>query len=319
MQDLYPEVEPYDDGWLDAGEGNRIYWEACGNPNGKPALFLHGGPGSGSSSGARRFFDPDAYRIVLFDQRGCGRSTPHAGDLHTDLSVNTTEHLLRDIESLRRHLGIDRWLVLGGSWGSTLGLAYTERNPRHVTELILRAVTLTRRSDIEWLYRGLATRFPDQWARFRAGVPKRDRDGDLVEAYFRLLHDPDPAVRAKAAQDFHDWEAAAVSVDPQAKPPPQWASPEHRMARARIVTHYFRHNAWLEDGILLKEAAALAGVPGVLVHGRLDAGAQLDAAVELARVWPDADLVIVEGAGHSAVDPGMSEAVVAATDRFART
>ena len=315
----YPEVEPYDHGLLDVGDESRIYWELCGNPEGKPAVVLHGGPGSGCSTGMRRFFDPTAYRIVLFDQRGCGRSTPHASDLRTDLSVNTTEHLLRDIELLRRHLGIDRWLIFGGSWGSTLGLAYAERNPQRVTEIVLVGVTMTRRSEIDWLVRGVAPLFPERWSRFQAGVPELERDGDLVEAYHRLLHDPDPAVRTRAASDWHDWEAALLSVDPNAKPSPQWSQPDFRLARARIVTHYFRHDAWLKDGILLREAAALGGIPGVLVHGRLDLGSPLVTAWELAQAWPNSELVIVRGAGHSSADPGMSEAAIVATDRFAKT
>ncbi len=319
MQELYPEIEPDDHGLLDVGAGNRIYWEVCGNPEGKPAVVLHGGPGSGCSTGARRFFDPDAYRIVLFDQRGCGRSTPPASDLRTELSVNTTEHLLGDIELLRQHLGIDQWLIFGGSWGSTLGLAYAERNPQRVSEIVLVGVTMTRRSEIDWLYEGVAPLFPEQWLRFQGGVPELERDYDLVEAYHRLLHDPDPAVRAKAAKDWHDWEAALLSIDPNAKAPPPWSQPDFRMGRARIVTHYFRHGAWLEDGILLREADALAGIPGVMVQGRLDLGAPLVTAWELAQAWPDSELVIVQGAGHSAADPGMSKAAVAATDRFART
>ena len=318
MAVLYPEIEPYDHGMLDVGDGNLVYWEVCGNPDGKPAVAFHGGPGSGCSTGVRRYFDPGAYRIVLFDQRGCGRSTPHASNLNTDLSVNTTEHLLADIELLRRHLGIDRWLLFGGSWGSSLGLACAERNPHRVTEIVFVGVTTTRRSEIDWLYRGVAPLFPEQWTRFRAGVPAAERDGDLVEAYHRLLHDPDPAVRAKAAKDWHDWEAALLSVDPDAKPDPQWSRPEFQMARARIVTHYFRHNAWLEDGILLREAGSLAGIPGIMVHGRLDLGSPLVTAWELAQAWPDGKLVVVNGAGHTPTDPGMSEAVVAATDHFAK-
>jgi proline iminopeptidase len=318
MQELYPEIQPHDHGMLNVGDGNRIYWEVCGNPDGKPAVFLHGGPGSGCSTGARRFFAPDAYRVVLFDQRGCGRSTPHASDLRTDLSVNTTEYLLGEIELLGQHLGIEQWLIFGGSWGSTLGLAYAERHPQRVTEVVLVGVTTTRRSEIGWLYRGIAPLFPEQWVRFQGGVPELEPDGDLVEGYYRLLHDPDPAVRAKAAKDWHEWDAALLSVDPDAKPPVQWSQPDFRMARARIVTHYFRHNAWLEDGILLREADSLGGIPGVMVHGRLDLGSPLVTAWELAQAWPDSELVIVRGAGHSSADPGMSEAAIAATDRFAR-
>jgi proline iminopeptidase len=188
-----------------------------------------------------------------------------------------------------------------------------------VTEVVLVGVTMTRRSEIHWLYRGIAPLFPEEWVRFRGGVPEREPDGDLVEAYYRLLHHPDPAVRAKAAKDWHEWEAALLSVDPNARPPPQWSQPDFRMARARIVTHYFRHHAWLEDDILLRKADALRGIPGILVHGRLDLGSPLVTAWELARAWPNSELVIVRGAGHSSADPGMSEAAIAATDRFART
>lgn len=266
----------------------------------------------------RRYFDPRAYRIVLFDQRGCGRSTPHASDLRTDLSVNTTEHLLADIELLRKHLGIDRWLLFGGSWGSTLGLAYAERNPYRVTEIVLAGVTMTRRSEIEWLYRGVAPLFPEQWSRFRAGVPDDERDDDLVEAYFRLLQNPDSAIRLKAAKDWCDWESALVSLNPDVKPDPRRSEPAFQLAFARIVTHFFRHGAWLEDGILLRQAGALAGIPGILVHGRLDLAAPLVTAWELAQAWPDSHLLIVSRAGHSSANRGMSEALIAATDRFAR-
>jgi proline iminopeptidase len=302
---------------LDVGDGNRVHWEVSGNPAGQPAVLLHGGPGSGSSPGARRFFDPRAYRIVQFDQRGCGRSTPHASEPHTDLSVNTTEHLLGDLERLRSHLGIDRWLVFGVSWGCTLALAHAERHPDRVRALLLAGVTMTRRSEIDWLYRQVAPLLPEAWARFSDGVPASVRDGDLVEAYHRLLHSPDPLEREKAARDWHDWEAASLSVDPAATLPPGWADPDFRLARARIVTHYFRHAAWLDEGALLRGASALAAIPGVMVQGRLDLQGPLTTAWELARAWPRADLVIVDGAGHSARDAGMTEAIVAATDRFA--
>jgi proline iminopeptidase len=225
--------------------------------------------------------------------------------------------LLADIERLRQRLEIDRWLVFGVSWGSTLGIAYAERNPQRVTEIVLAGVTTTRRSEIAWLYHGVAPLFPAQWARFRAGVPAAEREGDLVAAYYRLLQNPDPAVRAEAASDWCEWESALESVDPDAKPDLRRLTPAFQMAFARIVTHYFHHNAWLEEGVLLREAGALAGIPGVMVQGRLDLGAPLVTAWELAQVWPDGELVIVAGAGHSTSDPGMTEAVIAATDRFA--
>lgn len=316
---LYPEIEPYDHGLLDVGDGNRIYWETCGSPDGKPVVALHGGPGSGCTPGMRRYFDPAAYRIILFDQRNCGRSLPHASDPAADLSTNTTGHLLKDMEALRQHLAVERWMLFGGSWGATLALAYAERYTDRVTEIVLWGVTMTRPSEIDWLYHGVAPLFPEQWDRFRAGVPVSERDGNLVEAYYRLLHDPDPAVRAKAALDFHRWEFALMSLDPDAPFGPRWSQPDFRLARARIVTHYFRNNAWLEDGMLLREAGTLSGIPGIMVQGRLDLGSPLVTAWELSHAWPGSELVIVGGAGHSPNDPGMTDAIVAATDRFART
>ena len=315
MPTLYPEIESYVHGLLDVGNGNQIYWESCGNPEGKPALVLHGGPGSGCSLRMRRYFNPDAYRIVLFDQRNCGRSTPHASDPATDLCFNTTEHLLQDIEQLRQHLGIDRWLVFGGSWGSTLALAYAERHPERVTEIVLVGVTTTRRTEIDWLYHGVAPLFPAEWARFQAGVPVDQRTGDLVADYYRLLNHPDPAVRNQAALDWVTWEDSLVSADPAYRPAPP--EPHWAMAFARIVTHYFHHNAWLAEEQLLRNADKLAGIPGVMVQGRLDFGGPLMTAWELAQAWPAGKLVVIQGAGHTAQDAGMTEAVIAATDGFA--
>lgn len=315
---LYPEIEPYDSGMLDVGEGNRLYWETSGNPEGMAAIGLHGGPGSGSSAGMRRSFDPQKYRIILLDQRGAGQSTPSAADFNTDMSVNTTAHLLGDLERLRDRLGVDRWLMLGHSWGTTLALAYAEQHPNNVAALVLIGVTTTRRSEIDWLYRDIAPMFPAEWAAFRLGVPVDRRDGDLVAAYHDRLNDPDSLVREQAAVDFHTWDTASVSVTAQSDSPP--ATPEQlrrRLARARIVTHYFHNNAWLDDGILLRNAHRLAGIPGVMIQGRLDLQAPLKTAWELAAAWPDGELVIVENAGHSSGDGGMAEAIVAVTDRLA--
>ena len=195
----YPPIEPYDTGMLDAGDGNLIYWETCGNPDGVPVLIVHGGPGSGCTTSVRSAFNPERYRIILFDQRNCGRSTPHASDPDADMSVNTTPHLIADMERLREHLGIERWLLHGGSWGSTLVLAYAERNPQRVSEIVISSVTMTRRSEIDWLYRGVAQFFPEAWAQFQAGVPETDRDGDLVAAYARLMESRDPDIRTCAA------------------------------------------------------------------------------------------------------------------------
>lgn len=319
MTTLYPDIEPYAHGMLDVGDGNLVYWEVCGNPQGKPALLLHGGPGSGCTPGMRRLFDPTRYRVVLFDQRNCGRSTPHASDPATSLAANTTPHLLADIELLRTTLGIERWLVFGMSWGSTLALAYAESHPDRVSEIVLAAVTTTRPGEIDWLYHGAGRFFPEAWERFRDGVPSAERDGNVVEAYARLLEHADPAVREQAAASWCAWEDAVVATNPAAGPNPRYADPRFRMAFARIVTHYFRHNAWLEDGQLLRDADRLSGIPGVLIHGRLDISSPLETAWQLAQAWVDSELVIVERSGHSSAEPGMAEAIVAATDRFAPT
>ena len=318
MAELYPPLEPHDSGMLDVGDGHRVYWETCGNPAGRPALVLHGGPGSGCSHNARRYFDPDAYRIVLFDQRGSGRSTPHASAPDVDLATNTTAHLLADIERLRRLLGIERWLVLGGSWGSTLALAYAEMHPERVSALVLFSVATTTAREIEWITRGVGVFFPEPWRRFCDGVPEDQRAGSLVEAYHRLLMDPDPAIHAKAARDWCDWEIALVAVHPGHAPHPRYEDPAFRLSFARLVTHYWRHRAWLEEGALARDAGRLAGVPGVLIHGRLDIGGPLVTPWRIKERWPGSELVVVGEAGHDARDPGMAESIVAATDRFAR-
>jgi proline iminopeptidase len=317
MPGLYPEVEPHDHGMLEAGDEQLVYWEVCGNPNGKPAVVLHGGPGSGCTPGWRRYFDPDAYRIVLLDQRGCGRSRPHASDPDTDLSINTTAHLIEDIERLRDFLGVDRWLVFGGSWGSTLGLAYAERHPGRVSEMVLFAVVTTGRREVEWVTREAGRLFPAAWARFRDGVPAAEREGSLVDAYSRLLRDPDPIVCEKAARGWCDWEDAHVAVRSDHGPNPRYEDPVFRLCFARLVTHYWLHARFLEEGALLRDADRLAGIPGVLVHGRLDVSSPLDIPWQFAQAWPDSTLVVVDEAGHSSDEPGMVDAMVRATDRFA--
>lgn len=318
MDGLYPPIEPYDHGMLDTGDGNSVYWETCGNPNGKPALFVHGGPGGGCTARHRRLFDPEAYRIVLFDQRGCGRSRPHASDPATDMSVNTTQYLLDDMERLREQLGIDRWLLFGGSWGSTLVLAYAERHPERVSQIVIPAVTTFRRYEIDWLYRGAGRFLPEEWARFRAGVPEADRDGDLLAAYARLMADPDPRVRENAAAAWCAWEDAVLSPEPNGPPTPFSDKPTAAMhALVRICAHYFSNGAFLEEGALLRDAGRLAGIPGVLIHGRLDMSCPADTAWELARAWPDAELHIVDDAGHKGSDE-FNRRVRDAIDRFAR-
>ena len=317
MTDLYPEIEPYEHGMLDVGDGELVYWEACGNPHGKAAVVLHGGPGSGCTPQLRRLFDPAAYRVVLFDQRGCGRSTPHASEPDVDLANNNTGNLIADIELLRRHLDIERWLVFGGSWGSTLALAYAETHPDRVTEMILFGITTGRHSEFDWTFRGgLAAFFPEQWDRLREGVLAVERDGDIVEAYHRLLHDPDPAVCRRATEAWCTWESATPTWPPATGLAERFRDPAYALAFARIVTHYVRHNAWLEDGILLRDAGRLSDIPGILVNGRFDFQAPIGNAWELKRVWPRAELVIVDDAGHWA-SPGLARELIRATDRFA--
>ncbi len=302
---------------LNVGDGQLIYWETSGNPDGKPVVALHGGPGSGSTPGRRRLFDPEAYLIIQFDQRGAGRSTPHAGDPATDLSTNTTQHLIADMERLREHLGVERWLVWGGSWGVTLGLAYAERYPEQVSEMILTSVTMTRPADVHWLYHEVGRYFPEQWQRFRTGVPEAERDGDLVAAYYRLLNEStDTAARERAARDWCTWEDDVLSNEPGWQPNPRFDDPVFRMAFARIVSHYFHHGAGLADGQILRDAARLAGIPGVLIHGRFDLGGPADVAWLLARAWPDAELHLV-ATGHAGGEE-MAVRMFEATNRFAR-
>jgi proline iminopeptidase len=318
MPDLYSPVAPYEHAMLEVGDGNRVYWETCGNPGGKPAVVLHGGPGSGCTPWHRRLFDPAAYRIVLFDQRGCGRSTPHASASGAELASNTTQNLVADMESLRTHLQIDRWTLAGGSWGSTLALAYAEQHPSRVSEIVLWGVTTGRHQEFDWTFRGgLAVLFPEQWERLREGVPEAERDGDIVEACARLLHDPDPAIRERAALAWCAWESATPDWPPAHRLAPRFTDPAYRLAFARIVTHYVRHNAWLEDGVLLRNAAALADIPGVMVSGRYDFQAPLGWAWELRRVWLRTEHVVVEDAGHSATNAAITQELVRATDAFA--
>ncbi|WP_205926290.1 MULTISPECIES: prolyl aminopeptidase [unclassified Rhizobium] len=311
---LYPDTIPFDEGLLDVGDGQRIYWMLSGNPEGVPVLILHGGPGSGSSAGTRRYFDPQYYWIIQFDQRGCGRSLPHASEPESDLSANTTWHSIADIEQLRLELGVERWTVFGNSWGCTLALIYAETHPHHVDGLLLVGVTMTRQSEIDWLYRGLGRFFPQEWARFRAAVPQEDRDGDPVAAYYRLLCDPDPATHVKAARDWHEWEAASILIDPRATLSPRWSDPHYLTARARIITHYFHHLAWLEDRQILRDIHRLAGIPCAMIQGRLDLEAPLVTAWELSQAWPEAKLVIVANAAHSMAVTEMTTAIIRVTD-----
>ncbi|MER7408840.1 prolyl aminopeptidase [Streptomyces cacaoi] len=318
---MFGHIEPYDSGMLDVGDGNRVYWEVCGNPEGKPALVVHGGPGSGCGVGWRRLFDPARYRIVLFDQRGCGRSTPHASDPATPMRHNTTWHLVADMERLREHLGVERWLLHGGSWGSTLLLAYAEAHPHRVSQIVIAAVTTTQRREIDWLYRGVGRYFPGQWERFRtAAGASADASGvELAAAYARLTGHPDAAVRERATREWCAWEDTVLLGETGGATRPYSGRPSRdRLGLVRICAHYFSNGAWLEEGALLRDADRLAGIPGVLVHGRLDLGGPLETAWELARAWPDAELTVVEDAGHLGTEE-TGRRITAALDRFAAT
>jgi proline iminopeptidase len=311
---MYPAIEPYESGMLAVGSGHSIYWEVCGNPGGMPAVVLHGGPGSGCTPGARRYFDPAAYRVVLFDQRNAGRSRPHASESTVDLSTNTTEHLIADMELLRETLGIPRWLLSGASWGSVLGIAYAQRFPERVSAAVFAGVAAGRRAETDLLSRGLGPMFPAAFARFRDGVPPAERDGDLAAAYLRLLFDPDPAVRDRAARGWCDWEDA---IQPTSPPNPRYDDAAFRLAFARVVTHYFSHRSWLPDGVLLREAGRLAGIPAVLVQGTLDLSNLIGTPWLLHAAWPGSELVLVGETGHGGSD-ALAAARVAALDRFAR-
>jgi len=313
---VFRPAEPYDSGLLDAGDGHRVYWEVCGNPAGRPAVYLHGGPGSGATAGARRYFDPDAYRVVLFDQRGSGRSRPLASEPDADLSTNTTAHLIADIERLRELHGADRWTVLGISWGTTLGLAYAQAHPRRVAALVLAAVSTDTSREVEWITRDVGRIFPREWDRFAAAVPGRLRHLPLADAYAALLFDPDPVVRDQAAREWCAWEDAHVSLAPGHTPSQRYQDPEFRLRFARLVTHYWRHAAFLEDGQLLRGAAGLAGIPGVLIHGRYDVSSPLDIAWQLSRTWPGSELRVIDDEGHGG--SGFNTAITSALTELAR-
>ena len=315
--ELYPPIEPYDQGMLVVGDGNAIAWEVSGARNGKPAVVVHGGPGQGCSPNMRRAFDPERYRIILFDQRGCGRSTPHASDPATEMRFNTTEHLVVDMEMLREHLGVERWLLCGGSWGSALAVAYAERHPSRVSEVVLNSVTTARRSEAAWLYGGLARFFPEAAGRCRGHVPEA-RDHDVIEAYARRLEHPQESVRLLAARAWCDWEDAVLSLEPgSTRAPFADLSPRDMLALVRICTHYLRHGAWLAEGALIDDAGGLRWIPGVLIHGRRDLTCPVDTAYLLARAWPGARLIVLDDAGHLGSD-SKRRALLDALDGFAR-
>ncbi|QIS10822.1 prolyl aminopeptidase [Nocardia arthritidis] len=317
MRILYPELEPYDTGMLDVGAGDKVYWEVSGNPAGKPVIFVHGGPGGGTEPFHRRFFDPKRYRIVLFDQRGCGRSTPHIAD-GASLDANNTQNLIADMELLREHLGIERWQVFGGSWGSTLGLAYAQTHPERVTELVLRGIFLLRRKELDWFYNGgIAALFPDEWEKYLAPVPAAERDGDLIEAYHRLLHSPAPEIAQEAAVTWSVYEGSTSSLLPKPNRVSESAEPRFALAFARIENHYFRNGGFLEEGQLLRDIGKIAHIPAVIVQGRYDVVCPATSAWDLHRAWPGSVLHIVPDAGHASNEPGIVDRLVEATDGFA--
>ncbi len=308
-RELYPAIEPYETGMLPVGDGHTLYYEVSGNPKGKPVVFLHGGPGGGTQPLQRRFFDPARYRIVLFDQRGAGQSTPSGS-----LEANTTGHLVQDIETLRRHLGITRWVVFGGSWGSTLALSYAGAHPEACVALVVRGIWLGRKRDIDWWIYGLNRIYPDHWEAFAGHLPPWERD-DLVEGYVRRLSDPDPKIHMPAAIAWRRFDQSASTLLPREDDPAP-AGPR-TLAVARIEAHYVRHLAFLEDSELLRGVGRFRHVPGVIVHGRYDMIAPVEGAFALARAWPEARFILVEGESHSVADPGIRRALLDATDRFA--
>ncbi len=309
---LYPEIDPFASGKLAVGSPHEIYWEQSGNPNGKPVVFLHGGPGGGTEPRHRRFFDPSVYRIVLFDQRGCGRSTPHAC-----LDDNTTWDLVDDIERLREHLSIDRWQVFGGSWGSTLGLAYAQKHPDRVTEMVLRGIFTFLPDEVDWFYRtGTSVLFPDAYAEFIGALPPQERD-DPIAAYHRRLVSPDASVRREAARTWSRWECRVATLLPDDALLTHCDDPSFSLAFARIESHYFVHDGFLDDPRqLLTDVAKIRHIPAVIVHGRYDVICPVRNAWRLHRAWPDSKLVVVADAGHSANEPGIGRALVEATDAF---
>lgn len=313
LRTLYPPIEPYESGWLDVGDGHRIHYERCGTPGAKPAVFLHGGPGGGKSPGHRRLFDPAKYDVLLFDQRGCGQSTPHAS-----LHDNTTFDLVADIEKLRTHLGLERWQVVGGSWGSTLALTYAICHPARVSALVLRGIFMIRKQEIDWFYQsGASQLFPDAWEAFLAPIPAGER-GNLVAAYYKRLSGPDGPEKSACASAWSRWEGTTISLLPDATRAAHFSEDHFAAAFAAIECHYFIHAGFFgRDDWILANAAKLHGIPGVIIHGRYDVCTPLQNAWDLHRVWPEAALHIIADAGHTGTEPGIADAMVRATDGFA--
>ncbi len=313
MRSLFPEIKPNRSFYIAADPPHELYVEECGNPQGIPVVFLHGGPGAGCESYHRRFFDPEIYRIVLFDQRGAGRSKPHAS-----LERNTTPDLISDMERIREHLAVDRWVVFGGSWGSTLGLLYAEAHPRRVLALILRGIFLCRRHEIAWFYQQGASRiFPDYWQDFIAPIPEPERD-KLLKAYYERLTGDDELARMAAAKAWSMWEGRCVTLLPSGSVRDFFGSPHVALSLARIEAHYFINDCFLSPNQILRDAHRLANIPGVLVHGRYDIVCPLENAVQLKKAWAKAQLVVVPDGGHAASEPGITDALLKATQKVSQ-
>ncbi len=312
LRGFYPEIEPFETGFLDVGDGHTIYWERVGTKGAKPAVFLHGGPGGGTSPLQRRLFDPKLYDVLLFDQRGCGKSTPHAG-----LDANTTWHLVADTERLREMMGVDKWLVFGGSWGSTLALAYAETHPSHVSELVLRGVYTLTRAELDWYYQfGVSEMFPDKWERFQAPIPEDERH-DMMGAYRRYLTGTDKKKQLECAIAWSTWEGGTITLLPNPDYEAHFGEDDYAIAFARIENHFFVHGGWMDEGQLLRDAHKLRDIPGVIVHGRYDMPCPAKYAWQLHKAWPKADFHLIEGAGHAYLEPGILDQLIRATDRFA--
>ncbi|MGH2584880.1 MAG: prolyl aminopeptidase [Dehalococcoidia bacterium] len=316
MLPLFPPIEHFATGLLPVGDGNTIYWEASGNPDGTPALHLHGGPGGGIMTGYRRRFDPEKFLIVSFEQRGCGRSRPLVTDPAADLSTNTTPALIADIEALRTHLGVARWLVTGLSWGSTLALAYAQAHPDRVSEIVLFAVTTTSASEVEWITETMGRLFPREWEQFAAAAQRKPGQR-LIDAYYELITHPDPTVREDAARAWCTWEDTHVSLDPRYAHNPRYDDPQFRQVFAALVIHYWRHAGFAGEGGLLAGMERIARIPGVLIHGRLDVSSPLETAWNLHGAWPGSELIVVDDEGHGG--EAMIEEMVRAIARFAPT
>jgi proline iminopeptidase len=312
LRTLYPKIEPFETGFLDTGDGHQVYWERVGTRGGKPAVFLHGGPGGGCGPVHRRLFDPALYDVILFDQRGCGRSTPFA-----ELENNTTWDLVADIERLRRMAGFEQWLVFGGSWGSTLALAYAQTHPERVSELVLRGIYTLTKVELNWYYQfGVSEMFPEKWERFLAPIPEAERS-NLMAAYRKRLVGDDPKAQIEAAKAWSSWEGETITLLPEPATSDKFHEDRFALAFARIENHFFVHGGWLDEGQLLRDADRLSGIDGVIVHGRYDMPCPARIAWQLHKAWPRADFHLIEGAGHAFSEPGILDQLIRATDKFA--